>query len=233
MFMSFIPAAWHIYELHPSCFVHLWASSQLLITFISFIPAAWHIHEFHPSCMTFWCKAAHKSCPLEFFISWHFVYMDRVSKKVQDSKQKLFLEWAHSNTQSYTHSTIGVQYMIIYITCIFITCSKSFYIELFFSFLFSLLRMCNHKEEETFTVRVIHSLHLRMSVIQIMYLDKMVVVSHLIGAETLPTPDQVSHNQSNIKCCMFIFWWYHISWKHCNYTKHQCVNWYIQWAIKE
>ena len=42
-----------------------------------------------------------------------------------------------------------------------------------------------------YTVRVIHSVPLKMSVIQVFYKDKMAVVSQLIGPEQLPAPEQV------------------------------------------
>ena len=38
----------------------------------------------------------------------------------------------------------------------------------------------------TFTARVIHSLPLLMSAVQIYYRDKMIAVSHLVGTDTIP-----------------------------------------------
>lgn len=42
-----------------------------------------------------------------------------------------------------------------------------------------------------FTVRVIHSLPLRQSVVQLYHGDRMMAISHLIGSEQLPGPNQV------------------------------------------
>mgnify|MGYP001800270133 FL=1 len=38
----------------------------------------------------------------------------------------------------------------------------------------------------TFTARVIHSLPLLMSAVQIYHRDKMIAVSHLVGTDTIP-----------------------------------------------
>ena len=44
---------------------------------------------------------------------------------------------------------------------------------------------------EKLSVRVIHSVQLRMSVVQVFCGDKMAAVSHLVGAEQLPGQHQV------------------------------------------
>ena len=41
------------------------------------------------------------------------------------------------------------------------------------------------------TVRIIHSLTLNMSVVQVYYQDKLAAISHLIGQDQLPGPKQV------------------------------------------
>jgi hypothetical protein len=54
--------------------------------------------------------------------------------------------------------------------------------------------MCSildHRDRQQFTCRIIHSLPLEMSAVQIFYHDKMVTVSHLIGNEQLPSKTQV------------------------------------------
>lgn len=54
--------------------------------------------------------------------------------------------------------------------------------------------MCSildHRDRQQFTCRIIHSLPLEMSAVQIFYHDKMVAVSHLIGNEQLPSKTQV------------------------------------------
>lgn len=45
--------------------------------------------------------------------------------------------------------------------------------------------------EMTFTCRVIHSIPMLMSAIQVFYHDKMVTVAHLIGPEQLPCSSEV------------------------------------------
>ena len=52
-------------------------------------------------------------------------------------------------------------------------------------------RLYNRRGRDVFTCRVIHSFPLRMSVIQILYRDEVVALSHLIGSESLPKPGQV------------------------------------------
>lgn len=59
----------------------------------------------------------------------------------------------------------------------------------FLSFLSHRIR--NLAGEVMFTARVIHSLPLMTSVVQVFYHDKLSVVCHLIGPDTLPTPAQV------------------------------------------
>jgi len=49
----------------------------------------------------------------------------------------------------------------------------------------------NHVDKLKFTCRVIHSLPLNMSVVQVYYADKLVSVAHLVGGGTLTRPDQV------------------------------------------
>ncbi len=41
-------------------------------------------------------------------------------------------------------------------------------------------------------MRIIHSIPLRMSVIEVLYQNRMAAVSHLIGCEQLPLPEMVS-----------------------------------------
>ena len=53
-------------------------------------------------------------------------------------------------------------------------------------------RLFNHAHQLKFTCRVIHSVPLMMSAVQVYYMDEMVAVSHLIGTEQLPTDDMVS-----------------------------------------
>lgn len=52
----------------------------------------------------------------------------------------------------------------------------------------------DYKGRQQMTCRIIHSLPLAMSVVQIFYYDKMVAVSHLIGCEQLPIRTQVAEN---------------------------------------
>ena len=54
------------------------------------------------------------------------------------------------------------------------------------SFLF---RLSLVEQRAVFTVRVIHSLPLLMSAVQIYYRDKMIAVSHLVGTDTIPVFD--------------------------------------------
>ena len=56
-------------------------------------------------------------------------------------------------------------------------------------------RLLNHRSEEVLSVRVIHSRRLRMSLVEVVHRDRVVVVSHLVGHEQLPTPQQVRHPQ--------------------------------------
>lgn len=56
----------------------------------------------------------------------------------------------------------------------------------------TLCRLVNHTGAVTFTCRIIHSLPLLMSVVQVFYHDKMAAVAHLVGTDTLPLPTQVS-----------------------------------------
>lgn len=46
-------------------------------------------------------------------------------------------------------------------------------------------------KKHVFTCRIIHSLPLLMSAVQVFYQDKMVAVAHLVGMDQLPTIDQV------------------------------------------
>ena len=55
-------------------------------------------------------------------------------------------------------------------------------------FILNVSRLLDNKGNVKFTCRVIHSLPLMMSAVQVFHLDKMVAVSHLIGTEQLPTP---------------------------------------------
>jgi len=43
-----------------------------------------------------------------------------------------------------------------------------------------------------FTCRVVHSIPLLMSAVQVFYTDQLVAVSHLIGTDQLPTSKMVS-----------------------------------------
>ena len=52
-------------------------------------------------------------------------------------------------------------------------------------------RFVNHTGEVTFTCRLIHSLPLVMSAIQVFYHDRMAAVAHLIGSDQIPLPEQV------------------------------------------
>ena len=52
-------------------------------------------------------------------------------------------------------------------------------------------RLQNYKGKVVFTCRMIHSVPLLMSVIQIFYRDKMAAVAHLIGSDQIPKPSQV------------------------------------------
>ena len=56
---------------------------------------------------------------------------------------------------------------------------------------FCFCRLHNHKEEETFSVRIIHSIPLRMSVVEVMFQNRMAAVAHLVGCEQLPLPEMV------------------------------------------
>lgn len=53
-------------------------------------------------------------------------------------------------------------------------------------------RLFNHAQQLKFTVRVIHSIPLMMSAVQVYFADKMAAVSHLIGTDHLPAHTQVS-----------------------------------------
>ena len=52
-------------------------------------------------------------------------------------------------------------------------------------------RLQNYKGKVVFTCRMIHSVPLLMSVIQVFYRDKMAAVAHLIGSDQIPKPSQV------------------------------------------
>ena len=56
----------------------------------------------------------------------------------------------------------------------------------------STFRLYNGKEDSVFAVRVMHSLPLNISVVQVLFRDKIVALSHQISSEQLPTVDQVS-----------------------------------------
>ncbi|XP_062595777.1 uncharacterized protein LOC134257152 [Saccostrea cucullata] len=58
-------------------------------------------------------------------------------------------------------------------------------------------RIRNADGEVMFTARVIHSLPLMTSVVHVYYHDKLNVVCHLIGPDTLPTPTQVQSSDEN------------------------------------
>ncbi|XP_052807820.1 uncharacterized protein LOC128236760 [Mya arenaria] len=53
-------------------------------------------------------------------------------------------------------------------------------------------------DNQHFSVRVIHSVPLMTSIIQVFYRDQMVALSHLIGAEQLPLPTQVKYAIFNV-----------------------------------
>ena len=52
-------------------------------------------------------------------------------------------------------------------------------------------RFKNQQKDLSFDVHVIHSLAMRMSVIHVYHDNKLLVVSHLIGPEQMPSPKQV------------------------------------------
>ncbi|XP_061188769.1 uncharacterized protein LOC133196936 [Saccostrea echinata] len=58
-------------------------------------------------------------------------------------------------------------------------------------------RIRNADGEVMFTARVIHSSSLMTSVVHVYYHDKLSVVCHLIGSDTLPTPSQVQSSVEN------------------------------------
>ena len=49
-----------------------------------------------------------------------------------------------------------------------------------------------------FTARVIHSIVLKMSIVQIYYKDSLVALSHTIGNEQLPVNEQVCHKALSV-----------------------------------
>ncbi|KAH3883478.1 hypothetical protein DPMN_007435 [Dreissena polymorpha] len=53
-------------------------------------------------------------------------------------------------------------------------------------------RLRGHDGQTEFTCRVVHSLPLLMSAVQIFQHDRMVAVAHLIGSDQIPKPDEVS-----------------------------------------
>ncbi|XP_046563454.1 glycine-rich domain-containing protein 1-like [Haliotis rubra] len=54
-------------------------------------------------------------------------------------------------------------------------------------------KLLNHMKKVEFTCRIIHSLPLLMSAVQIFYHDKMAAVAHLVGPDQIPRPEQVSN----------------------------------------
>ena len=48
------------------------------------------------------------------------------------------------------------------------------------------------------SVRVIHCVKLKMSVLQVFYENTMTVISHLVGAEQLPGKEQVGHDEASL-----------------------------------
>ena len=52
-------------------------------------------------------------------------------------------------------------------------------------------RLTDQTQQILFTCRVIHSVPLMMSAVQVYYRDRMAAVSHLIGTDQLPIPSQV------------------------------------------
>ena len=68
-------------------------------------------------------------------------------------------------------------------------CMKLIYFECFF---FQMISICSapKKSEIIMTSRVIHSLPLKMSAIQIFQDSKMVAISHLVGLDQLPQQHQ-------------------------------------------
>jgi len=52
-------------------------------------------------------------------------------------------------------------------------------------------RLLNQAQQLQFTCRVIHSIPLLMSAVQVFHTDQMVAVSHLIGTDQLPTSKMV------------------------------------------
>ncbi|ELT88483.1 hypothetical protein CAPTEDRAFT_202493 [Capitella teleta] len=52
-------------------------------------------------------------------------------------------------------------------------------------------RLFNHAQQLMFTIRVIHSIPLMMSAVQVYHLDQMISVAHLIGTDQLPTDDMI------------------------------------------
>ena len=70
---------------------------------------------------------------------------------------------------------------------------------IFFALLF--FRLFNHAQQLKFTCRIIHSVPLMMSAVQVFFADKMAAVAHLIGTDQLPTPAQVKHRMRG-KCVM-------------------------------
>jgi len=53
-------------------------------------------------------------------------------------------------------------------------------------------RLLNHAQQLQFTCRVVHSIPLLMSAVQVFHADQMVAMSHLIGTDQLPTSKMVS-----------------------------------------
>jgi hypothetical protein len=85
-------------------------------------------------------------------------------------------------------------------------------------FVYSIL---DHRSKQQFTCRIIHSLPLQMSAVQIFYKDKMVAVSHLIGSEQLPARTQARPTNEPIQ--LLINSIYRGCHNHNNSTAHlQC-----------
>ncbi|KAK2148680.1 hypothetical protein LSH36_487g02015 [Paralvinella palmiformis] len=55
------------------------------------------------------------------------------------------------------------------------------------------IELFNHSQQLKFTCRVVHSIPLMMSAVQVYFADKLSAVSHLIGTDQLPTLPQVRY----------------------------------------
>ena len=57
--------------------------------------------------------------------------------------------------------------------------------------MFCFFRLLNSNDEVLFTCRIIHSVQMMSSVVQVFYRDKMAAIAHLIGTDQLPIDSQV------------------------------------------